>query len=80
MNDTKPNVHRFDNRLAAAYSKTENKEQHYDEWSKTYDSDLVDDLGYIAFKDASDIFMEVVPNQSTRILDVACGTGLAGNT
>ena len=78
MNHKKPDVERFDKRLAAAYSRTENKEQQYDEWAQTYDSDLVDDLGYVAFKDASDIFMEMVTDKNARILDVACGTGLAG--
>ena len=78
MAKDKPNLERFDKRLAAAYSRTENKEQQYDEWAQTYDSDLVDDLGYVAFMEAGDIFMECVPDRSTRILDVACGTGLAG--
>ena len=78
MAKDKPNLERFDERLAAAYSRTENKEQQYDEWAQTYDSDLVDDLGYVAFMEAGDIFMECVPDRSTRILDVACGTGLAG--
>lgn len=78
MTANKPDLSRFDDRLAAAYSRTENKEQQYDEWAKTYDADLVDDLGYVAFRDASDVFMEVVPDKKCRILDVACGTGLAG--
>ena len=78
MNDKKPNVERFDHRLAAVYGRTENKEQQYDEWAQTYDADLVEDLGYVAFKDAGDIFMEMVADKNVRILDVACGTGLAG--
>jgi 2-polyprenyl-3-methyl-5-hydroxy-6-metoxy-1,4-benzoquinol methylase len=78
MTTKKPNVDRFDNRLAAAYSRTENKEQQYDEWAATYDSDLVDDLGYVAHRDAGDVFMERVVDKSAHILDVACGTGLAG--
>ncbi len=71
-------LERFDERLAAVYGRTENKEEQYDEWAQTYDSDLVDDLGYVAFSEAGDIFMEVVTDRSARILDVACGTGLAG--
>ena len=78
MNDKKPNVDRFDPRLAAAYSRTENKEQQYDEWAATYDSDLVDDMGYVAHIDAGNVFMEVGPDKDCAILDVACGTGLAG--
>ena len=38
----------------AAYSRTENKEQQYDEWAQTYDSDLVDDLGYVAFREVGE--------------------------
>jgi SAM-dependent methyltransferase len=78
MNHKNPDVDRFDDRLAAVYSRTENKEQQYDEWAKTYDSDLLDDLGYVAFREASDIFIDVVPDRNCRVLDVACGTGLAG--
>ncbi len=78
MTEDNPNLERFDERLAAVYGRTENKEQQYDEWAQTYDSDLVDDLGYVAFSEAGDIFMEAVTDRSARILDVACGTGLAG--
>ncbi len=78
MTSKKPNVDRFDNRLSAVYSRTENKEQQYDEWAATYDNDLLDDLGYVAFREAGEIFMAVVPDKNYRILDVACGTGLAG--
>ena len=78
MSDKNPDVHRFDPRLAAAYSRTENKAQQYDEWAATYDSDLVDDMGYVAHIDAGNVFMEVVPDKNSTILDVACGTGLAG--
>ncbi len=78
MKQSPPDVQRFDDRLAAAYSRTDNKEQQYDEWASTYDTDLIDDLGYVAFKDAGDIFMEVAADRNARVLDVACGTGLAG--
>ncbi len=78
MTKNNPDPGRFDERLAAVYGRTENKEQQYDEWAQTYDSDLVDDLGYVAFSEAGDIFMEAVTDRSARILDVACGTGLAG--
>ena len=73
-----PDLKRFDERLAAAYSRTDNKEKQYDDWASTYDSDLVDDLGYVAYKSAGDVFMEVAPDRHARVIDVACGTGLAG--
>jgi len=78
MKQKPPDLQRFDDRLAAAYSRTDNKEKQYDDWASTYDSDLVDDLGYVAYRDAGDIFMEVAPNRKARVVDVACGTGLAG--
>lgn len=68
----------FDPRLAAAYGREEDKQQQYDEWARTYDADLVDDLDYVAHLDASDIFAGLVQDQSSRIADIACGTGLVG--
>jgi predicted TPR repeat methyltransferase len=78
LSGKKINVNQFDQRLAAAYNRSEDKEQQYDEWAASYDSDLVDDMGYVAFRDAGDIFIDLVPDTSYRVLDVACGTGLAG--
>ena len=78
MPENKPELNRFDPRLAAAYSRTENKEQQYDDWASTYDADLVDDLGYVAHVDAGNVFMEIIQDRALKILDVACGTGLAG--
>lgn len=78
MKENKPDVSAFDERLARAYTQTENKQQQYDDWAASYDSDLIDDMDYVAYKDAGDIFFDVVPDKAVRILDVACGTGLAG--
>jgi len=78
MNSKKVDVARFDDRLSKVYSTSENKEHQYDEWAETYESDLVNDMDYVAHKEASDIFSAVVPDRSQRILDVACGTGLVG--
>ena len=76
MTDKKIDVEQFDSRLAAAYNRTEDKEQQYDEWAASYDDDLVGDMQYVAYRDASDIFIDRVSDQSLSILDVACGTGL----
>jgi trans-aconitate methyltransferase len=78
MKENKPDLQRFDDRLSAAYSRTDNKEQQYDDWASTYDTDLIDDLGYVAYRDAGDIFIDVAPDRDARVVDVACGTGLAG--
>ncbi len=73
-----PDLNRFDDRLAAVYRQTDDKEAQYDQWASSYEADLVDDLGYVAHIDAGDIFAEAVADRSVRILDVACGTGLVG--
>ncbi len=78
MNDKKVDVGQFDDRLARVYSQTENKERQYDEWAATYESDLVDDMGYVAHQRASELFFATVPDKSAKTLDVACGTGLVG--
>jgi predicted TPR repeat methyltransferase len=78
MSKKKIEVNQFDDRLAAAYNRTEDKEQQYDDWAASYDTDLVDDMQYVAFKDASDLFFDIVADTECRILDVACGTGLVG--
>ncbi|MCY3768424.1 MAG: methyltransferase domain-containing protein [Gammaproteobacteria bacterium] len=78
MGKPTPDLSKFDDRLAAVYSRTGDKEAHYDQWASSYEADLVEDLGYVAHIDASDIFAQVVTDRSARILDVACGTGLAG--
>lgn len=68
----------FDARLAAVYTHREDKKQHYDKWAASYDIDLVDDLDYVAWRDVGDVFAARVDDRECRILDVACGTGLAG--
>lgn len=78
MSNKDIDIDQFDPRLAAAYGRQEDKEQQYDEWAASYDSDLVGDLDYVAWRDAGDIFAGLVTDHSQRVLDVACGTGLAG--
>ncbi len=78
MKDKDIDINQFDARLAAAYGREQDKQQQYDEWAASYDTDLVDDLDYVAWRDAGDIFAGLVENRTLRVLDVACGTGLAG--
>ena len=68
----------FDVRLAAVYTHRADKKQHYDKWAASYDADLVGDLDYVAYREAGDIFAAIVEDRDCRVLDVACGTGLAG--
>ena len=78
MSKKEINVNHFDDRLAAVYSQTENKEKQYDNWASSYETDLVDDMEYVAHKATSDIFAKYCTDKSANILDVACGTGLVG--
>ena len=78
MSKSKPDTGRFDDRLSAVYDPKGDKVKLYDDWAGTYDHDLLDDLGYVAHLDAGAIFLEQVPDRSTSVLDVACGTGLVG--
>lgn len=78
MSNKEIDIDQYDSRLAAAYAREEDKQLQYDEWAASYDADLVDDLEYVAWRDAGDIFAGMVADRSSRVLDVACGTGLAG--
>ena len=78
MSNKDIDIDQFDPRLAAAYARQEDKEQQYDDWAASYDADLVEDLDYVAWRDAGDIFAGLAADRSLRVLDVACGTGLAG--
>jgi len=78
VNGEKVDVDHFDDRLARVYKRSENRERHYDEWAATYESDLVDDMDYVAHTQASELFFAAVPDKSAKTLDVACGTGLVG--
>ncbi len=78
MKDKQPDTDAFDARLAAVYRRRKDKQQHYDNWATSYDSDLVGDLDYVAWRAAGDLFAERVAERDLPVLDVACGTGLVG--
>ena len=78
MSKKKIDVETFDPRLSAVYRQREDKLRHYDEWAGSYETDLVDDLDYVAHLETSDIFAKLVGDRTSRVLDVACGTGLVG--
>ncbi len=50
----------------------------YGEWAEQYDTDLVDEMGYVAPVIASQLLQEYVDDLNARILDAGCGTGLVG--
>lgn len=53
-------------------------EKVYDAWSAAYDEELLDDYGYVAPQIAADEFVRRVADRSSVIIDLGCGTGLAG--
>ncbi len=71
-------MEKIDSRLSDLYTSDENKLEKYDNWANEYESDLVDEMDYVAHIDAARIFSEIVTDKNCRILDVACGTGLVG--
>ena len=50
----------------------------YREWADTYDSDLVDEFGYLAPQAAVACLKTHLPSLNAPILDMGCGTGLVG--
>ncbi len=78
MKDKQPDADQLDARLAAVYRGRVDKQQHYDNWAASYDADLVDDLDYVAWRAAGDLFAARVDERDQPVLDVACGTGLVG--
>ncbi len=50
----------------------------YGEWAERYDTDLIDEMGYVAPVIASQLLQGYVDDLNARILDAGCGTGLVG--
>ena len=51
----------------------------YANWAATYDEELVDGNGYIQPERCGDAMERFVTDRSARVLDLGCGTGLAGS-
>ena len=56
----------------------EERQARYDEWSSTYDRDIMEDWDYKLPTVICDLFIKYVGNRDARILDVGTGTGLGG--
>ena len=50
----------------------------YARWARDYDRETISGHGYAAPQDAVAGFADIVTDQNARILDIGCGTGLAG--
>lgn len=66
--------------LQKAYSlqNTTEAKKLYADWATTYDQTMLEELGYLTPKKASELLNEYDLPKSARILDVGSGTGLAG--
>ncbi|MFZ1815384.1 MAG: class I SAM-dependent methyltransferase [Rhizobiaceae bacterium] len=66
--------------LARAYALHDKDEAHslYREWARSYDKTMLEGLGYLTPKKTAELLAGHVPDHKARILDVGCGTGLAG--
>ncbi len=50
----------------------------YDEWSQSYEQDLVGNLGYTGHLIAANAMAEFAPDKAAAVIDIGCGTGLVG--
>jgi SAM-dependent methyltransferase len=68
-----------ENKVQWVYSARDNPElaERYDQWASDYDADLEQDFGWIAPRQAVEVFSKYVPKDA-RVLDAGAGTGLVG--
>ena len=78
-NKNKFDAKQIDARLARVYSHEGDKLDHYDRWAAQYDADLRD-FDYVGHLRTAEIFCEVASDKTAAVLDLGCGTGLAGET
>jgi predicted TPR repeat methyltransferase len=66
--------------LERAYSLKDDADTHdlYKDWAETYDKTMLDGLGYLSPKLVAALLATHVDDKSACVLDVGCGTGLAG--
>jgi len=74
------NKHKPDELLERAYSLDSDEETKalYQDWAETYDDTMLDGLGYLTPFKTADLLAKFLPDKAASILDVGCGTGLAG--
>ena len=74
------NEQKIDPRLARNYADLATDDQRvvYRQWADSYDKELIEEFGYIAPQEAVNAFVCRVPDRTAPVLDLGCGTGLAG--
>ena len=56
----------------------DSSENIYDAWSADYDSDLIEEFGYISPRIAAETLASELSDRNIEIMDYGCGTGLVG--
>ena len=74
------NEQKIDARLARNYADLATDDQRvvYRQWADSYDKELIEEFGYVAPQEAVNAFVHRVPDRTAPVLDMGCGTGLAG--
>jgi predicted TPR repeat methyltransferase len=65
--------------VSQAYSLTDDNQSHVDfyrKWAADYDHEMLDKLGYTSPSTIARLLIENLPEKSSRIIDIGCGTGL----
>jgi predicted TPR repeat methyltransferase len=50
----------------------------YADWAKSYDADLLGEMGYVAPAIACKLLLDNLQNKDALVLDAGCGTGIVG--
>lgn len=65
--------------VSQAYGLTDDNKSHvefYQKWAADYDHEMLDKLGYTSPSAIASLLVEHLPEKSSRIIDIGCGTGL----
>jgi predicted TPR repeat methyltransferase len=78
--DIEPDASSLSHTLEDAYSveSPDDCVRLYGDWSATYEEDLLDKLGYVAYLRVVDAFVQAATRDDGPVLDVGCGTGVVG--
>ena len=65
--------------VSQAYGLTDDTDAHVDfyrQWATDYDHEMLDKLGYTSPHTIASLLIQHLPEKSSRIIDIGCGTGL----